>query len=334
MPEVQPIIYSPRTQNVLFGHQKIEKKLLQSWQQNRLHHGLLLTGPKGVGKATFAFRLAKFLLSNPDVATALDMSVEPDHPIGRRVASGGHGDLLVVEPKEESATQEISVDQVRDVTQFLRMKPMEGGWRVAIIDGAMNRNAANALLKGLEEPPKRTMMIVVSNAVGTLPSTIKSRCQVHTFQALSSADVKSIIAPLVEDLSDKAIEQLITLSQGSPGRAMQLYELDGLGIHQDLVKTVKELQTFSLGPIAKFSETYTARIQKEGIAVFNLLGDYFLNLIDGAIRTPQESLLPERSAEQWAMIWHDIDKRFTEAKRFHLNRYEVLMHSLQDITGV
>src|SRR5450631_1642235 len=124
---------TPREQTNLFGHEQIEADLLNAWKKGRMPHSLLLTGPKGIGRATLAFRLAKFLLSNPS-EDADSLAVDSGMPVVRRIISGGHGDLQVIEPDPEKATKEITVDQVRQIKHFLSQTPMEGGWRIVIVD--------------------------------------------------------------------------------------------------------------------------------------------------------------------------------------------------------
>ena len=140
----------------------------------RLAHGWLLTGPPGIGKATLAFRFARALLAGPDVPRSDDFRCRPDHPVFRQVARGAHPDLTVLEAERDPRTgrlrSEITVDAVRAATASLQMTAAAGGYRVAIVDGAesMNRNAANALLKTLEEPPARSVLILVSHRPGSL----------------------------------------------------------------------------------------------------------------------------------------------------------------------
>ena len=185
---------TPRSQADLVGHTEIEQTILRSWRQGRLHHGMIFVGPKGVGKATCAFRLARFLLSNmnPD-AQSDSLEISATSPVFARVASGGHGDLLVVEPNLELASKEVNIDRIRPIRRFLSQTSMEGGWRIVIVDGLMNRNAANALLKSLEEPPKQSLIILITETLGNLSPTIRSRCIQYSFSPLDAADTRSVV---------------------------------------------------------------------------------------------------------------------------------------------
>ncbi len=187
----------------LIGHSRAEAALRQAVNGGRMAHAWLFSGPKGIGKATLAYRLARYVLcrgsaeeavgekmqclfgadSADAVAPALGLETDPEHPVFRRIIAGSHADLMVVEreldEKTGRAKGQILVDAVREVKGFLSMTAGEGSWRVVIIDGAdeMNRNAANALLKALEEPPERTLLVLVCHNAGRLLPTIRSRCR-------------------------------------------------------------------------------------------------------------------------------------------------------------
>src|SRR5581483_7887541 len=186
----------PRANPMLLGHDAAALALHQLFEAGRLPHAVLLGGPRGIGKATFAFRLARFVLARSSAAElaapalfvapegpAAGLVIPPDSGTFRRVAAGGHADLLTVEraydPRRRRLRSEIVVDDTREIAAFLRLTPAEGGWRVVVVDGAdeMNRNAANALLKILEEPPRQTLLILVAHSPGRLLPTIRSRCR-------------------------------------------------------------------------------------------------------------------------------------------------------------
>ena len=166
---------APRDNPELYGHQTALAVLGRALSSGRLAHGWLLTGPSGIGKATLAFRFARALLAGPN---AVDdrLSMGPDHPVFRQVAQGTHPDLRVIEAERDARSgrlrSEITVDTVRAATAALRVTAAAGGCRVAVIDGAetLNRNAANALLKTLEEPPERAVLILVSHRPAALPA--------------------------------------------------------------------------------------------------------------------------------------------------------------------
>lgn len=220
----------PRANPELFGHAAAEAALAAAMASGRMHHAWLITGPEGIGKATLAYRFARRLFAgpSPDGSLALD----PAHPAFKRVAAGSHADLLVVERAVDEKTKrrraEIVVDDARAIGHFLHLTAAEGGWRVVIVDGAdvMNRNAANALLKMLEEPPPRAILLLLAASPGRLLATIRSRCRRLALDRLADALVERLLREAMPDLQDVA--GVVALAGGSIGRALALAEGDGL----------------------------------------------------------------------------------------------------------
>src|SRR5690348_14504287 len=207
-----PLPPPPRANPELVGHAAAEATLRRLFEAGRLPHAVLLSGPRGIGKATLAFRLARFVLAgeaggglfaaSPDAGLAIPSDSGAFH----RVASGGHADLLTVErawdPRRRRLRGEIVVDDTREIAAFLRLTPAEGGWRIVVVDGAdeMNRNAANALLKILEEPPRRALLLLVAHSPGRLLPTIRSRCQRFPLMPLPDEMVSRLLARYRPDL--------------------------------------------------------------------------------------------------------------------------------------
>ena len=185
----------PRVTGKLFGHGGTEGALLAAYRGGRVPHAFMLIGQKGIGKATLAYRLARFVLAHPDPAaasvhTVTSLAVDPDHPVARRVAAQAHGDLLVLErtPNEKGVLrQQIAVDDVRRTISFFGATAGEGGWRIAIVDAVdeLNRAGANALLKVLEEPPERALLLLVCHSASRVLPTLRSRCSVLAMRPLT-----------------------------------------------------------------------------------------------------------------------------------------------------
>jgi DNA polymerase-3 subunit delta' len=224
----------PRITSTLHGHEAAEQALLAAYRGGRMPHAWLIGGPAGIGKATLAYRLARFVLANPDPAApgvqrARSLAVAPDHPVARRVAAQAQGDLLALERRINEKTgklfQDIPVDDVRRTVSFFGSTAGEGGWRVAIVDSVDELNAAgaNALLKVVEEPPRRSLVLLVAHSAARVLPTIRSRCRVLALRPLDSpALVSAAAAALGRDPADPVLVEAAAAADGSVARAITL----------------------------------------------------------------------------------------------------------------
>ena len=242
----------PQGNAELFGQDASERAMLESALSGRLHHAWLLTGPRGIGKATLAYRFARFLLAQVEAGGLFaggpaTLAIDRGHRVFRLVASGGHPDLKLVargqNPKTGRMRSEIVVDDVRNAVGFLRLTPSEGGWRVVIIDGAeeMNRNAGNALLKILEEPPARAVLLLVSHSPGRVLPTVRSRCRRLSLRTLDREAIASYLGRTVPELGEADQTLLIRLAEGSIGKALALSQSGGLQLYRDIVALLSSL---------------------------------------------------------------------------------------------
>ncbi|MFY8141952.1 MAG: DNA polymerase III subunit delta', partial [Caulobacter sp.] len=215
----------PRERFDLVADVGAEAAFLDAWNRDRLHHGWLLTGVEGVGKASFAYRAARRLLgAEPDAARG-PLGAAPYDPVSRLVAGRAHPDLLVLERAEEGGRlrRTISVDQARALPEFFAKSPSQARFRVAIIDAAddLNLNAANALLKVLEEPPERGVLFLVCHAPGRLLATIRSRCRRLAFPRWPEVELAALVERRT-GLDRDAADRIAALAAGSPGQALAL----------------------------------------------------------------------------------------------------------------
>jgi DNA polymerase-3 subunit delta' len=223
----------PRANPLFRGNEAAAASLHHAALSGRLHHGWLISGQPGIGKATLAFRFARWMLAG---ATNADLFLPETEPVFRRVAAGTHPDLFTVEKrvnvKTERLQSEIVIATVQEASAFMRRTPAEGGWRVVVIDGAedMNPNAANALLKVLEEPPSRAILLLVSSAPGRLLPTIRSRCRALPLAPLSTPDVDALLATYAPELASAERARLARLAEGSIGTALSLAAEGGVAI--------------------------------------------------------------------------------------------------------
>ncbi|CAM3293363.1 DNA polymerase III subunit delta' [Paracoccus nototheniae] len=225
----------------------------------RLHHAWLLTGPRGVGKATLAWSIARWLLAGGDSA---DLTVDPATPEARRISALSEPRLqLIRRPWDDKAGRlraEITVDEIRRLLSFFHLSAAEGGRRVAIIDAAddMNTAAANALLKVLEEPPRDALILLIAHQPAGLLPTIRSRCRTLRLSPLAPRQMAGILADLG---IDEDAEALAALSDGSVGEALRLAGQGGLDRYQDLVDLFATLPRMDRLAASRFAEAAAGR---------------------------------------------------------------------------
>lgn len=349
MSEVPP----PRESADLFGHDAAEQVLLDAWTSGRFPHAWLICGPKGIGKATLAYRLARFVLAGGGGGPSLfgeahaSLAIAPDHPVFRRVAARGHADLDVVErgwadDRQTRLRSEIVVEDARGIGSFLSLTPAEGGWRIVIIDSAdeMNRNAANAVLKVLEEPPRNALMLLVSHSPGRLLPTIRSRCRRLTLRPLSEEIVAGLLLRHRPDLSDSDRAALARLGEGSIGKALSLAEAGGLDLYRDIVNLLLTLPKLDLPALHAFADRVSRPEAGEVFATMSeLLCWWLARMVRNGGRAGEgeaievvsgESalvgrLLAAASLEQWLEVWEKISLMFARAEAVHLDRKQVLL---------
>ncbi|MET3612651.1 DNA polymerase-3 subunit delta' [Rhizobium aquaticum] len=298
----------------LFGHDAALDFLGRAYQSGKSHHAILIEGPEGIGKATLAFRFANHVLAHPDAQSAPDVIAppDPDSTHFRQVASGASHNLIhLTRPFDEKAGRfksAITVDEVRRVGRFFGQTSGSDNWRIVIVDTAddLNRNAANAILKMLEEPPKRAMFLVLSHAPGKLLPTIRSRCLPLPLRPLSDPDLEKALKALGFEVSPESRSALFAQAGGSVSEALKLVNYGGLEIlnafesvlsqapggqqRQDLIKLAEALSAKGSDTIfAFFADNFIRRIEADARAAA-LNGD----LPAGARMSELSSALKER----------------------------------------
>ncbi len=278
---------TPRTNPNLIGQTSLEKELVERIQNNKMPHALILHGSKGIGKATLAFRLARFLLRR---APAQDetLFISPEEPVFRQVISGGHPDLLPVErlfdDKKGRLKNAVDIEQIRKIAPFMRMTSnTTDGWRVVIVDDAdsMTVNAQNSLLKILEEPPKKAILILIVHRIGLLIPTIRSRCQALPLSALTDQNCKKIIQSLALEYTPTEEELFLDYCQGSPGLFTHIIEEGGEDCIQEFLSLLTSYPNFDPKMTHSFSEQYGKMGQEKSFA---LLHAYLLWLLQVSIK--------------------------------------------------
>jgi DNA polymerase-3 subunit delta' len=215
-------------------------------------HGILIAGPKGIGKATLAYRLARFVLSHPDPAAtdvqdAVSLRIDPASPATRRIAAQSQPDLLIIERtinERGVLRNQIAVEDVRRTVGFFGSTAGEGGWRIAIIDAVddLNRSGANALLKVLEEPPERGLLLLIAHSTARVPPTLRSRCRIISLRPLAQQDVAAAVAAISGSQSDdEEVAAAAAAAGGSVSRALALLDEDALTLREQALELLARL---------------------------------------------------------------------------------------------
>jgi DNA polymerase-3 subunit delta' len=333
----------PREAARLFGHAQAEAQFLDAAQGTRMHHGWLITGPRGIGKATLAWRLARFLLAQPQddglfgappPATSLD--VAPDHPVARRMLAGSEPGLMSIRrmPDDKGkVSAQIRVDDVRRLRDFFGLTQAEGGRRVVIIDAAdeMNPSAANAILKLLEEPPKGAVLMLVAHQPSALLPTIRSRCRELRLRPLTPRDMADALTQAGAEVADPVA--LAELSGGSVGEALRLMSGDGLAVYAQIVALLAGLPQMPRADVLKLADACTARGAEGRFDLTVRLVDLALSRLAraGASGQPlppaapgEAGLVPRlapdaRAARLWAELAADLGARARAGRAVNLD---------------
>jgi DNA polymerase III subunit delta' len=348
---------SPLENPNLYGHEAAEAQILRLIEQKKLPHALLISGPEGIGKATFAFRIAKYLLAGPATAsepvmglfgpeptenTPQGLASDPEHPALRRMIAGSHGDFLLVQPefdeKKKTSVDTIFIEQVREVVGFMRQTHSEGDWRVVIIDPAeaMNTAAANALLKVLEEPPSGTLLMLVSHQPGRLLPTIKSRCRKIVLSPPAEEHCQKIVGATIP--ADE-LHALLALTQGSPGRALRWDTQNALTLYREWLEALARPQPSTRQKIV----TEAAKAGPEGWAAARALLLQLLYRLSLFTTEPEgftplnteetaafEAMLARQPLDTWARLWERAEALLPQVHSLTLDRQQVILSLLAE----
>jgi DNA polymerase-3 subunit delta' len=353
----------PRENPEIFGHDHIEQTLLKLYNNNTLPHALIFAGPMGVGKTTMAFRFARFLLAqgNGDVgqdslfgdapAAPTNMNIPSDDPVFRRVASGGHPDLRTIERPidEKKGTRKgvVDIESVRTIAPFLRMSASEGGWRVVIVDEAdmMNRQSQNAILKILEEPPPKAMLILICNRLGAMIPTIRSRCRTFNFAPLDNATLAALLKRAAPQATSAEIALLSLLSDGSMGRALTLMEEGGVNTLNTIIHFLDDWPNWDWPKIHPMADNLSRAGEEKSYLGFTSLIEWVTASILRAKAAPNREL-PEilktkavqtlqnhYSLEQWIDICEKLKGHFITIENSNLDKRQGVLGAFAILGG-
>jgi len=341
-------IVHPREATTLIGHERAEHDLLQAYGSGRLPHAWLIAGPRGIGKASLAYRFARYVLSGGAGTESDSLYIPASNPTFQRIAAEGHGDLMVLEREADEKTgrtrSEIVVDDVRKLHHFFAMTSAETPWRIAIVDSAdeMNRNAANALLKMLEEPPSRGLLLLIAHAPGRLLPTIRSRCRRLDLRPLTIETVADVIALRRPDIHGPERLALAHLAGGSPGRALEIATSGGIAFYEDLTSHLERLPKLDIPALYSFADKMSEKGNDNMFRIFaTLLEDWFARMILSAAAGPKaltsgheigerDRVLMARFAkarplDRWLSLRDELLSLFAQADGLRLDQRQVVM---------
>ncbi len=332
---------APRDATFCVGHDNIESHVLSLINSGNIPHALIFSGVEGIGKSTFAFRLARYLLKNgvggsadgglfgdtPPPATSL--SINNKDPVFKQIASGGHPDFLFIhrpiDERKGTPKNNLDVDTARKTTPFLRKTASDGGWRVVLVDDAdtMNRNAQNALLKILEEPPKNAILILICHRLGNMIPTIRSRCRVIHFDPLTSDTLSDLMQREIgESLPYEERQILSFLSDGSIGLAKTIIDTGGIETAQQII-SILEQAPYDMTEIHNLSNS----VNKD--EAFKNIERFFLKMIEAvifakaqnqSIQTPLTGIKFDNDLAFWLQKYEAMKAHFSQAQFSNLDK--------------
>ncbi|MDB2414791.1 DNA polymerase III subunit delta' [Rickettsiales bacterium] len=344
----------PKDNPDLVGHDEIIGHIHNLFIADKMPQALLLSGVQGIGKATLAYRIAKFMLActannnKIDASLSKDLSVPVDHHTFRKILAGSHSDLMVIErginPKTGKLSQDILVDDVRKIAKFFHMTSSETKHRIIIIDSAddMNRNAANAVLKVLEEPPADAILILISHSPGKLLPTIRSRCHNIKMQPLNVDKAQLVLAKIAPEIGENDAVKLLHLADGSAGKAIFLNENNALKIYDEIIKILCQPDNFDVlnkfcKEAAKAGDNKNWEISTQIIQW--ILAEFIrckaanrsINNINGRENEAMENFFANNSVSNRIEIWNKACELFDKTDSLHLDKYAILISIFNQI---
>ena len=323
----------PAANPLLFGHAAAEDFLAQSYRSGKGHHAILLEGPEGIGKATLAFRFADHVLRHPDPVSAPPHLADPDpeSETRRQMAAGASHNVLhlerPVDPKSGRLKTAITVDETRKLGKFFGQTSGTGNWRIAIIDPAddMNANAANALLKILEEPPRRSMLLLLAHSPGKLLPTIRSRCMRLRLNPLDRGDMLSALGHLGVKMPAGQEEQIVSMADGSVAEALVLVNHGGL----DILAAFRDIIA-DPGPARRRKMQKLADVLSGKDA--GMIHDFFISRVTGELMAMARARAvagDAATADRLAKLSSDLGEKIALSLGYNLDKKQTILSILE-----
>jgi DNA polymerase III subunit delta' len=320
----------PRATTKLFGHAGAEASLLAAYRSGRVPHAFLIAGPQGIGKATLAYRTARFVLAHPDpmaanVQAAASLAVDAQNPVTRHVAAQAQPDLLILERTFNDKGvlhKQIAVDDIRRTVAFFGSTAGEGGWRVAIVDAVddLNRAGANALLKVLEEPPQRALLLLVSHSAARVLPTLRSRCRILTLRPLADADVaKAVAATLDANANDAEIAAASAAAEGSVARALSLVDEGALVLRQQALDLLDRLPSLDAKALHALGEALAGTDPQPLAAFVDTVNAWLARRLNGGANDIGR-------LDRLAEAWQRVNAAARDAETYNLERKPLIFN--------
>lgn len=346
---MQEEILSPDSNSYLIGHDAEVELFLKSFNSNALHHGWLITGDEGIGKATLAYKIARFLLLAEDGKEYKSIDIAPDNPVFGQVIQRSHPDFKVLERDYTETDKKkllkaikqgdeidnelkgslkrssvIKVEDVRDVVSFLSKSSFNNGWRVVIVDSAddLNTSSANALLKILEEPPAKSILLLLSHNPGKLLPTIRSRCARLALKPLKDMDVASLLRRYMPALKEAEVQGLVKISGGSIGRAIKYARNSALEMYESIQKICYAGSKFDGGVMLDLANE---------VANDEDCWDLFAELV---CRFARDNLKDAKNPREFYEVYENILKILDETLRLNMDKKQACIQILHQLSQV
>ncbi len=336
----------PRDSFGFFGHADTERELFLSYLSGHLPQALIIGGPAGVGKATAAWRLARFVLANPDPARLAsepraDLFVAADNPVSRQISALSHPDLILLRREWNQETKkhytQIQVEDVRRAIHMFQQAAGRGGYRICVLDCAedLNLSSANALLKLIEEPPPRSLFLIVAHRPGRMLATLRSRCRRIILKPLGGSDIGRIVAALGPPWSqagDAKLEAAIARSHGSMHDVLRLLDDRGLELDTNLRRMLDYLPQIDWGKVHALADQVTARNNSKDYETMLAAIDDWL---DTKVRRGAETISgnPVRRLAPYALVWEKLAETARETETFNLDRRPLVLSLFADLAA-
>lgn len=351
----------PSQTTPLIGQSKAEDQFLEAFNSGRLHHGWLITGPKGIGKATLAWQIAQFLRATPDKdanggglfgdapVAHTSLEIAPDHPVRSLIAAQAEPGIFSLRRGYDEKTKKlrsvISVDDVRGLKKFFGLSTIDGGRKIVIVDAAddLNVSSANAILKLLEEPPKDTFLLLICHQPSRLLPTIRSRCRELRCVGLGPNDMQQALTQAGFTVDDTEADPLAALAGGSVGTAIQLLQMNGIATYQSLVNFVRDIDRLDVTQAAQFADKYAGKSASQEFALLIFLVEHMFNRLARTCATGQP-ITPKaaehefeafsklntssRAAQNWANLAQVTSQRLQHGRAVNLDPSSLILDTL------